>query len=154
LGSPAAWLSETFNADAGEDDLISSRSLNITRIGAVVVPVLAAIWTAISEWADKPPFNDVEFQKTLIVALIPFIAVLAVADMFSRAIATKAVATSMGIVAFATPISATKSSPGPDSKGKVVAYRGGESTGAGQYLFVSEDGRLSWESAVIIVVGG
>jgi hypothetical protein len=58
---PLTWISETFSSTAKEEDLVKARSLNITRITGVVTPVLAGIWTAISEVADTPPFNQADF---------------------------------------------------------------------------------------------
>lgn len=81
------WFSETFSSDADADDIVKSRSLNITRIAGVLVPILAGIATAIAEVADKPPFNDSAFQKQLVLALVLLIAVVTVADIIGRSIA-------------------------------------------------------------------
>lgn len=156
MASVAAWFSETFNAAASETDLISSRSLNITRIGAVVVPVLTGVWTAISEAAEIPPFNDTEFQKTLILMLVPFVGLLSIADMFSRAISARASSGAKGLLTFAKPVSAVKAQSGLDIKGRIVAYRGRDdsvSTGEGEYLFLTEAGELSWEAASSLSLG-
>ena len=45
----ANWLKETFSSTASEEDIVKSRSLNITRISGVVLPVLVGVSTAIGE---------------------------------------------------------------------------------------------------------
>jgi hypothetical protein len=47
-----------------------------------VTPVLAGIWTAISEVVDTPPFDQADFQRQLVLALIGLIAFVSVADIF------------------------------------------------------------------------
>lgn len=149
MGSISSWFSETFNSQASESDLIAARSLNITRIGGVVVPVVTGVWTAISEVGDIPPFNDIEFQKTLILALVAFVGVLSVADMVSRAIAARAAIPTPGLVSFPSAIPATWTLDGPDKDGHVLAYRGvtGETSSINEYLFKADDTSLVWVTA-------
>ena len=137
----ANWFTETFSSDASEDDVIKSRALNSTRIAAVVFPLFAGIAAAIGDLADKPPFDDTDFQKVLIIAAIAFIGFVTVGDMFARAIsATKApppVATAM------PGLPATWQRNGPDLDGTVVAFRALNAdtpTGTSEFLFVPEDG--------------
>lgn len=154
MAGPLTWISDTFSSEAKEEDLVKARSLNITRIAGVVTPVLAGIWTAISEVSDTPPFNRTDFQEQLILALIGLIALVSVADILARSIATTRV---LPPVAVATPLpkalTASKDVPnGPDIPGHVVAFRAtnaSEPTRSGEYLFVRKDGKAeaSWERA-------
>lgn len=119
MADPVTWISETFSSATKEEDLVKARSLNITRITGVVTPVLAGIWTAISELSDTPPFNQTGFQRQLILALIGLVALVSVADMFARAIASAKTAPPIPV---ATPLpkalKASKNIPtGPDLAG-------------------------------------
>lgn len=156
MGSVTSWFSETFNAQASESDLIAARSLNITRIGGVVVPVLTGVWTAISEVGDIPPFDDIGFQKNLILALVAFVGVLSVADMVSRAIAVRAASPTPGFVTFPSAIPATWTLDGPDMDGHVLAYRGvtGETSSLNEYLFKADDTSFVWVTADSVSFGG
>ena len=159
MADPMSWLSDTFSSVAEEDDLVKARSLNITRITGVVTPVLAGIWTAISELSDTKPFNQTGFQRQLILALIGLIAVVSVADILGRSIASAKTAPS---VAVATPLpsslKASKDVPGaPDIAGRVVAFRASnasEPASSGEYLFVADDRTVdpSWERADVVTL--
>ena len=154
MESPLAWISDTFSSDAKEDDLVKARSLNITRITGVVTPVLAGVWTAISELADKAPFNQTDFQEQLILALIGLVALVSVADIVARSIAATRVTPPNAVATpLPTALKASKNiSDGPDLPGRVVAFRAAnasEPTTSGEYLFVASgnDGETSWERA-------
>jgi hypothetical protein len=152
VNSPAVWLSQTFLADATENDLVTSPSLNTTRIAAVIAPVLGGILTAISEVSDTPPFNETDFQKVLVIAALAFVGVVVVADMFARAISTRSQ------LPVATPlpkaVRARWIRPGADLDGAVVAFRAtnGESPqDTGEFLFVSDTGRSArWLPAATV----
>lgn len=149
MPSPMNWLEQTFSSETSEDDLVKSRSLNTTRMAAVVAPILAGIWTGVSEVVDKPPFNHVGFQRQLVLAFIGLIALVSVADIIARAIASSKAQVPVATL-FPSPVSATKDvSGGPDLAGSVVAFRSVNArNGASlsEFLFVSEDGTASWET--------
>ncbi len=139
------WLQETFSSDASENDLIKTRALNTTRIASVVLPILAGTWTAISELAEKRPFNEPNFQKVLIVAGLGFVAVVLVADMFARAITTaRSVANAAIATTLPAPITARWNlrPPDKDVPGKLIAFRASNAddpTATGEYFFVPDD---------------
>lgn len=139
------WFEQTFSSAAGENDLIKSRALNTTRIASVLIPVLGGIWTAISEFADKRPFNEPNFQKVLIVAGMAFVAVILVADMLARAItAGRAVSHAAIATTLPAPIVASRNLTPPDRDvvGKLIAFRASnadEPTTMGEYLFIPND---------------
>ena len=147
------WFSDTFSSKAKENDLIAARSLNITRITAVVGPVAVGIWTGISELAEIEPFNDVSFQRSLILAFIGLIGIVTVADILGRSIATGRAASSSD-TPLPMAIEATKVQPGQDVPGKVVAYRARNASApvpTGEFLFVADTtGATTWESAADI----
>jgi hypothetical protein len=156
VAGPLTWISDTFSSDAKEEDLVTARSLNITRIVGVVTPVLAGIWTAISELADAPPFNQADFQEQLILALIGLIALVSTADIFARAIATKTGLSIPVATPLPEPLKASKNVPtGPDLAGQVVAFRASNASApakSGEYLFTASDGATSWEPATVITL--
>jgi F0F1-type ATP synthase assembly protein I len=148
------WLQETFSADSTEEDVIQSRSLNITRIAGVVVPVVTAIGTAIANLADTEPWSQPEFQQRLFFALLAFVAAVTVADIFARAIASAAAhrATRPAASLFPVPLAVAKEVPKrADVAGRIVAFRtsNAEATSEeGEYLFVSDDGTIAeWVKA-------
>src|SRR5262245_39733304 len=87
MASPGDWLADTFSSDAKESDLVKSRSMNTTRMAAVVAPLLAGIATALGDLSDTPPFNSVNFQRQLVLALVALIALASVADIIGRSVA-------------------------------------------------------------------
>lgn len=156
MGTPLAWLADTFSSASKEGDGVATRSLNSTRITAVILPILTGVWTAISELADTAPFNDEGFQRVLIVAGFAFIAVVVVADMFVRAIsANRRVPVATPLPA---PLVATWVREGEDAAGRVVAFRAGNAerpTTACEYLFVPDGGGApAWVLATELSVSG
>ena len=149
----ANWISDTFSSDAKEDDIVKSRSLNITRITGVVLPATVAIVTVITDQLDKPPFNDAAFQRHVFLAFVALIAAVTVADIFGRSIATRAQQAVATVLPKAIP--ARKDvTPGDDIDGHVLAFRTlGDSEAQSEYLFVpSGDGKVpSWEGAAKII---
>ncbi len=162
------WLTETFSSASKEDDIVKSRSLNITRVTGVVVPVLVGITTAIGELADKPPFDDVEFQKRLFISLVLLVGVVTVADIFGRSIASLGNSLSEGAKSIGGGIGQSRNhgvaTPLPvplpckkilqnalDEPGHVIAFRASnasEPTTSGAYLFVPDrEGSPSWQTA-------
>jgi hypothetical protein len=156
-GSPFNWISETFSSDSSEDDVVKSRSLNITRITGVVLPVLVGITTAIGEVKDTPPFDDVAFQKRVIIAMILLVGAVTVADILGRSIAaraTRAVSTALpsAVAAKQTVDANTKIA------GHVVAFRTTNSeapASEGEYLFVPSEAenKPSWQKATALTFG-
>ena len=139
------WISETFSAAPKEGDVVTARSLNVTRMSAVVAPILAGIWTAISEWTDRPPFDDTDFQRQLILAFVGLVAVVSVADILGRAIARSKSAPAA--VLFPKPWTATQDVAGErDLQGQIVAFRvtDAEQPSLGEFLFVGSDGKPIW----------
>ena len=134
------WLQQTFSSEVGNFDVIQSRSLNITRITAIVVPTLTAISTALAAQSLGAPFNDQNFQRQLFLAMVGLVALVAVADIFGRAIARKR---SGPVASFKSAVKALRTKKGSDDKGTVVALRV-SSAGAIEYLFV-HGSELSWE---------
>lgn len=149
MPTPANWLAQTFSADASEDDLVKSRSLNTTRMAAVVAPVLTGIWTGISELTKTPPFNDPQFQRQLVLAFIGLIALVSFADIIGRAVASAKSQVPVATL-FPDPVKASKDVPqAPDIQGHVVAFRSlsiAGATGPSEFLFVADDGSASWET--------
>jgi hypothetical protein len=146
VGNPVSWISDTFSASASEDDLIQNRSLNITRIGAVVAPLLLGTATAIGELAEKAPWNEPTFQRQLLFVVIVAVTVMVVADMLARALVSAAVhrsEESLGTI-LPTAFAAILDVPdGPDLPGNVVAFRtfnARNSSHGSEYLFVPQDG--------------
>ncbi|WP_130447941.1 hypothetical protein [Kribbella rubisoli] len=92
------WFADTFSSDASPEDLVKARSLNITRITGVAVPVLAGISVAIGELTDQPPFNDAGFQRQIALALVALIGVVATADILGRSIASRDSHSSVGTI--------------------------------------------------------
>lgn len=165
----ANWFTDTFSSDAKEEDIVKSRSLNITRITGVVVPILAGIATAIGEVADRPPFSDVDFQKQLIIALVLLVGVVTVADILGRSLASLGSSLSAGAKSIGGGIGRSRdlgvATPLPvplpckkilpnvlDEPGHIVAFRASNSSNpikSGAYLFVPEkEGNApTWQSA-------
>jgi hypothetical protein len=143
------WLTETFSSTSSDDDLVKSRSLNTTRMAAVVAPVLAGIATAVGELADQPPFDKAGFQRQLILALVGMIAVVSVADIIGRAVASSRAGVPVATL-FPSPVKASKDVPDErDIDGHVVAFRSlnvGGSAVEAEFLFVGPDGASSWET--------
>lgn len=147
------WFQDTFSSTTTEDDIVKSRSLNITRITGVVLPVLVGISTAIAEVKGKPPFDDPAFQKRLILALLLLIGLVTVADILGRSIASLGAARSL--VPVATPLPkpwlADQIKPEDvDIPGHIIAFRASnaaEPTKSGEYLFVPKDTAIapSWQ---------
>jgi hypothetical protein len=159
MQSPATWISETFSSTASEDDLVKARSFNVTRIAGVVAPILAAIATAVGDLSDTPPFDEPGFQRQLILAFIGLIALVSVADILGRSIATNKVAAPLAVATpLPTPIKARKrvdAMVGDDVTGYVAAFRASNATTpgkSGEYLFLSDDGVASWEPAKMITL--
>lgn len=138
----ANWFADTFSSQASDEDLVKARSLNITRITGVVVPVLAGISVGIGELADKPPFNDAGFQRQIVLGLLALIGVVATADILGRAIASRGSNASVGTI-LPKPLSARLVQAGvPDIDGRVVGFRNANGTSPGpwgEYLFVPDD---------------
>lgn len=140
----ANWLKETFSSAASKDDIVKSRSLNITRITGVVLPVLVGVATAIGELAKAPPFDDSEFQKRLFIVLIVLIGAVTVADILGRSVASLGKRLQVPV---ATPLpepwAVRKIKPdAADLPGYVVAFRASNAedpTTSGEYLFVPSD---------------
>lgn len=156
---PGNWFAETFSSDASEDDIVKSRSLNITRITGVVLPVLIGISTAIGEVKNTPPFDDVAFQKRLILAVLLLIAVVTVADILGRSIANlgQSLASRGDNVATMLPkaLAARHVNVGLHADGHIVAFRASNAsapTSSGEYLFVATDGSTppAWLTADVI----
>lgn len=149
----ANWITDTFSSDAKEDDIIKSRSLNITRITGVVLPTAVAIITVITDQMDKPPFNDPAFQRRVFLAFVGLIALVTVADILGRSIAARAPRPVANVLE--TPIPATKDVTGVnDPSGHVAAFRTymGDGPVGTEYLFVPKDGKApSWEPAARIL---
>lgn len=160
----ANWFTDTFSSESSEDDIVKARSLNITRITGVVVPVLAGIATAIGEVAEKPPFDEVAFQRQLILALVALVAVVTVADILGRSIAAagQARAEASARVPVGTPLpaaipAAEVVAAAVDVPGHVVAFRAANAdtaADAGEYLFVpTEKGTPRWLPAADLSLG-
>jgi hypothetical protein len=136
------WFTDTFSSKASADDLVKARSLNITRITGVVIPVLAGISVAIGELADKPPFNDSAFQRQIVLALIALITVVATADILGRSIANRGSHAPVGTI-LPKPMPARLREAGAAGiDGQVVAFRDANSSNPGpwgEYLFVPDD---------------
>ncbi|WP_410790562.1 hypothetical protein [Kribbella sp. C-35] len=148
------WFADTFSSDASPEDLVKARSLNITRITGVVVPVIAGISVAIGELADEPPFNDAGFQRQIVLALVALIGVVATADIIGRSIASRD--SSVGtILPRALPAKLViPPAPGTHANkivvGRVVGFRSTNGSNPGQwgeYLFVPDDSdeNPSWQ---------
>jgi hypothetical protein len=137
-----SWLQDTFSAgsDDDPDQLIKSRSLNTTRIGSVVLPVLTGVWTAISEFTDKPPFNEASFQKALIIVMVAFVGVVVSVDMLARAWVSAQQRAGSALVILPKALSC-KSTDGKDTPGRAIGVRvDGDAT---SYLFVATTGGTS-----------
>jgi hypothetical protein len=151
VGNPWQWISATFSAEASEDDLVKARSLNTTRVAAVVAPVLTGIVTVVGDLKDKPPFDDVGFQKQVILALIGLIALVSAADILSRSLATaRAASAAAASTVLPGGVKAEKDDGRNNTKivGTVVAFRTSNADSAsedGDYLFVTDQGVASWE---------
>lgn len=153
------WFTETFSSDASEDDIVKSRSLNITRITGVVLPVLLGISTAVGELNDTPPFDDIAFQKRLILAVLLLIGIVTVADILGRSIANlgQSLASRADNVATVLPtaLAARHVKDGLHADGHLVAFRAWNPSGptsSGEYLFVATDGSTppAWLTAEAI----
>jgi hypothetical protein len=153
VATPIGWVTSTFSADANEEDVVKARSLNITRIAAVVAPVLAGIATAIADFAKKEPFDDPGFQRQLVFVMVAFIALVTVADIIGRSVATgRATAPASVVLPGGVPASLTGGENHRNIEGTAVAFRtsaAGSADQDGEYLFVRNgaDGDLavSWE---------
>jgi len=135
------WFGDTFDSGATQDDVIKARSLNVTRISAVVFPILSGISLALGELSDKAPFNDVSFQKQVILAMIALIAIVTAADIIGRSIATQRAGPGAMLAA---PVNATKAQAGKDLLGMVLAIRVVD--GEAQFLFLSDNSQITWEA--------
>jgi hypothetical protein len=156
MGTIGSWIGETFDASASEDDLIASRSLNITRITNIVGPLVAGVAAGVGELAEKEPFNEAGFQRQMVLVLLVVVAVVTVADIFGRAI-TAARAAAPASAVLPHRIKAEKDVPGNPRNvgGLVVAFRTSNSLGPagdGEYLFVTDDGEATWEKASSLAV--
>jgi hypothetical protein len=152
MASPGNWLADTFSSDAKEGDLVKSRSMNTTRMAAVVAPLLAGISTALGDVSDTPPFDSVNFQRQLILASVALIALVSTADIIGRSVAASRAQVPVGTL-FPTPIRASKDVSGAaDVQGSVMAFRSTGVAGDGEYLFVGADGTASWEQRTKITL--
>lgn len=140
----ANWL-QTLSSSSTEEDLIQARSMNITRLVGVGLPIVTAIVASISTITDTEPWSDPAFQQRLFLALLIVIAVVSVADMLARAYVAAAEHRAKPPAASLLPhaIAARKDmAEGEDVRGRVVAFRSNNADGKtrdGEYLFVPED---------------
>lgn len=143
------WFGDTFDSGATQDDVVKARSLNVTRISAVVFPILSGISLALGELSGKAPFNDVSFQKQVILVMIALIAIVAAADIIGRSIATHRAGP---LAVLAAPLNATKAQAGKDLPGKVLGMRVAD--GQAQFLFLSDTSQVTWEAEGDIQLAG
>jgi hypothetical protein len=152
------WFQATFSTASTEEDVVKSRSLNITRITGLVVAALGGISAGLKEFSDVEPFNDIGFQRHLVLALIGLMALVAVADILGRSLATVRASTPASVVLpGGVPASLSGGVNHRNVEGMAVAFRTSTASSAsvdGEYLFVRSDGngkvQASWEKGSVL----
>jgi hypothetical protein len=140
------WLSSMFSGESEARDLIPSRTLNITKITALLVPIGTAIAALIEAQtkADGPLAGLTPGQKLILwLGVLVFILVIASMDMLVRGIATAASYRS-GLSLLPPGLNVTYTGVTPNVPCQVVASRsfnGDATSDMGQYLIIyTKDG--------------
>jgi hypothetical protein len=135
------WLASIFSDEAEGNDLVKARTLNITKVTALLAPLATAV-AAVVDTQIKGPLSGLSPGQKLIlwVALFGFLALVVSMDMLVRAITTSA---SLKSSATLLPVGlrASFTRPNPNLPCSVVASRsfdGQESADDGMFLITYE----------------
>lgn len=154
MGEAGNWFSSMFSDESESTDLIKARTLNITKITALLVPIATGILAALEAFVvDEGPLAGLTpGQKlTIVIALIAFVTLLVIADMLVRGLVT-ASALRGPISPLPTGLKGTWARPGKDLDCSVVAARSGspdESLSA-DLLIVLTEGDDKWKKDAVL----
>jgi hypothetical protein len=154
----ANWFTSMFSGEPEEGDVVKTGALNITKITALLAPIGTGIAALIDTQVKNGPLDGLTpGQKlTLWIALLAFIGLVVVADIYARSTATAA-ALQAHIAPLPSGLKATWIRQGADAACTVVAVRGGDlgGGGGGELLLVpdkpdDQTPRAAWVAATSV----
>jgi hypothetical protein len=145
-----ARLFDFFLNKDDKDVVVNAPAFSITKVMAVVAPVVTALASLASKWIGGYKFTSTEIT-VLIVSLLAFLAVTASADVLARGMATSAEKKAAGrarIVTFRPPLKAQLALPGPDEAVTVIAI---SDASPPEYLCLLRDTSVEWHPSADLV---
>ena len=140
-------LQEFFlNKGTEEDAVVAAPAFSITKVMAVVAPLVTALVAFATSALEDINFSSSQIT-TLLVSLIAFLAITGAADVVTRGLATSAEKAAAGRarwVRFDTPLLAKLELDGPD---EAVEVLDASDASPPEFLCVRKDKKLSWEPA-------
>lgn len=147
------------NTGKEEETVVQAPAFSITKIIAVLAPLITLLVTQATEWIKNLSFTATH-ATALIVALVALLAVITSADVIARGIATSAERTATGRgkwIRFESPLKGMLALPvsqtNPTGKDENISVLAASDAQPPEYLCLREDGSLSWESAAIVTIG-
>jgi hypothetical protein len=143
------WFTSMFSSEATEGDAITGRTLNITKITALLVPIGTGIVALLNEIAgDDGPFAGIDLWQKVAIALavIVFIGIVVAVDMLSRAYATGKEAENASLAPlsfFAEPLTVRDISKQDNETVKAIASRT-SNDGTTDFLVFGDDETPRW----------
>ncbi len=118
------------NKGTEDSQVVKAPAFSLTKVMAVVAPVVTALSTAALSWLKSVDFKGPQIT-VMVVALVAFLAITASADVLARGLATAATTYSAALekvagartrlTVFSTPLTATLVLKGLDEAIQVIA---------------------------------
>ncbi|HEX2046442.1 MAG TPA: hypothetical protein VHF27_01680 [Acidimicrobiales bacterium] len=158
------WLESIFSKDVQEGDVIKSRTLNVTKVTAILGSLATAVAGVVETQVDGPLDGLTPGQRlTLWISVLAFVGLVVITDMVVRGVTSSATQVAKAL-APATPLpSGLRASyvrPTPNVTCFVVAARalnGQKGAEGGEFLITYEsdgDWVADWVKGRELVLGG
>ncbi|MCW2817542.1 MAG: hypothetical protein JWR42_329 [Marmoricola sp.] len=144
---------------AVEGSVVKSPAFSLTKVMAVVAPLVTLVTTTVTSWLKDAAFTPGQIT-TIIVALIAFLALTGSADVLARAVASYAQASGEAATASATTAAGARNRSIQFAKPFAARLRktptshmdvhvlGASDATPHEYLCLMEDGSVEWSPAV------